>query len=261
MNKLVPIIYTDIGGETQPTVNARDLHNFLGAGKFFANWIKDRIEKYGFVENVDYIKLLPELAKTPSGGRPTIEYYISLSMAKELAMVERNAKGREIRLYFIKCEKIAKEKSAPPAIANMSKLDILKLALESEEKRLELERQNKGLQDQIIEDAPLVALAQRVSDYGDAVKLDIAAKAVDVPPMKYRQSVKDMGWLRADGHPMQFAIDRGYMKVKIFPVHHKHGAVTDSYTPLITGKGQVKVAQHYKYSFSGQSDLFARTVN
>ncbi len=152
-------------------------------------------------------------------------------------------------------------RSQPPATTNMSKLDILKLAIESEEKRIELERQNKGLQDQINEDAPLVALAQRVSDYGDAVKLDIAAKAVDVPPMKYRQSVKDMGWLRADGHPMQFAIDRGYMKVKIFPVHHKHGAVTDSYTPLITGKGQVKVAQHYKYSFSAQSDLFARTVN
>ena len=82
------------------TVNARDLHEFLGAGKMFSHWIKDRIESYGFVENQDFW-VFAETGKNPLGGRPAIEYALSIDMAKELAMVERNEKGRIARQYFI----------------------------------------------------------------------------------------------------------------------------------------------------------------
>ena len=41
----------------------------------FANWIKNRVEKYGFVENQDFLTIL---LKTPNGGRPSQEYYITL---------------------------------------------------------------------------------------------------------------------------------------------------------------------------------------
>ena len=56
MNELINIkvIQKDFNGEKKRFVNARELHKWLGVGKFFANWIKDRIEKYGFVENLDY---------------------------------------------------------------------------------------------------------------------------------------------------------------------------------------------------------------
>ena len=56
MNDLINIkvIQKDFSGEKKRFVNARELHKWLGVGKFFANWIKDRIEKYGFVENLDY---------------------------------------------------------------------------------------------------------------------------------------------------------------------------------------------------------------
>ena len=95
---------TKVGDEFVQTVNARELHVFLGNGDMFANRIKNRIEKYGFVENQDFIKLHKkmELSKT---GQMGIDYYITLDMAKELAMVERNDKGREARQYFIECEK------------------------------------------------------------------------------------------------------------------------------------------------------------
>lgn len=93
-------------------VNARDLHTFLDVGKMFAHWIKERIERYDFVEGVDYITHLPKLASgenqqvtefMPGGLRK--DYYLTLDMAKELAMVERTPKGKEARRYFIACEK------------------------------------------------------------------------------------------------------------------------------------------------------------
>lgn len=93
-----------IGGEVINAVNARDLHAFLGVGKMFTHWIEDRIQKYGFVEGREF-EVFSETGKNPLGGRPSKEYAISLDMAKELAMVERNAKGKEVRAYFIDCEK------------------------------------------------------------------------------------------------------------------------------------------------------------
>jgi len=84
------------------SVNARELHSFLEVKKIYANWIKDRISKYGFIENQDYIII--ETKK--QGNNATLkEYYITLDMAKELAMVENNEKGREARQYFIKVDK------------------------------------------------------------------------------------------------------------------------------------------------------------
>lgn len=56
MNELIKIGATAIGGENIQTCNARDLHAFLGVGRDFSNWIKDRIEKYGFTEGVDFVK-------------------------------------------------------------------------------------------------------------------------------------------------------------------------------------------------------------
>lgn len=95
---------TELNGRR--TVNARELHQFLESKREFANWIKSRIEKYGFSENQDYV-VFDNFVKNPQGGRPTIEYALSIDMAKELSMVENNAKGRLARRYFIECEKIA----------------------------------------------------------------------------------------------------------------------------------------------------------
>lgn len=110
-NQLIPVFNGTISNETTLLCNARDLHEFLGVGKVFANWIKDRLTEYQFVENVDYIifansgknEYSPNLAKTP--GRRRKDYHLTLDTAKELAMVERNEKGRQVRRYFIECER------------------------------------------------------------------------------------------------------------------------------------------------------------
>ena len=96
-----------IGMRTEPMVNARNLHGFLEVSNHFKDWITDRIEQYGFLENQDFVSLAENSAK-PQGGRPSKEYYLILDMAKELAMVERNQKGRQARRYFLECERRAK---------------------------------------------------------------------------------------------------------------------------------------------------------
>src|SRR3546814_7463481 len=75
-------------------------------GKDFSTWFKDRVSQYDFTENVDFV-LLPNSGEYSGRGQPPKEYAISLDMAKELAMVERNEKGKQVRRYFIECERRA----------------------------------------------------------------------------------------------------------------------------------------------------------
>ena len=111
----------------EQAVNARELYEFLGSKRQFANWIKERIESYEFVENVDYV-VFNNFVKNPKGGRSSIEYAITVTMAKELAMVENNAKGKEVRKYFIECERQAKQANIVPQIASIE--DLLNASVE-----------------------------------------------------------------------------------------------------------------------------------
>lgn len=100
-NDLVPVYETDIGDKI---VIARELHNNLEVKRQFIDWIEDRIKQYGFKENEDY-SVFHKNVKNSNGGRPSKEYVLKLDVAKELAMVQNNNKGKEIRRYFIELEK------------------------------------------------------------------------------------------------------------------------------------------------------------
>lgn len=117
MNHLIPVGTCQIGGQAVPTANARDLHTFLEVGKDFSTWIKDRIDQYAFAEHQDFEVFTeigensdeefcsPFLGSKGRGGHNRKEYVVTLGMAKELSMVERNAKGKQARRYFIECER------------------------------------------------------------------------------------------------------------------------------------------------------------
>ncbi|HCX4106151.1 TPA: antA/AntB antirepressor family protein [Escherichia coli] len=102
--QLIPVFNGTISNETALLVNARDLHTFLDVGKRFASWIVERIAEYGFVENQDFM-IISQVREKIGRGRPAKDYHLILDTAKELAMVERNEKGRQVRRYFIECEK------------------------------------------------------------------------------------------------------------------------------------------------------------
>lgn len=119
---LVQTFQGKINGETQPLVNARELHAFLESKQEFAHWISNRIEKYGFVEGSDYLidKIIIQL---PSGSKHKTDYHLSLNMAKELSMVERSDKGKMARQYFIAMEKLAHKHHAPMGKVDLDKVD------------------------------------------------------------------------------------------------------------------------------------------
>ncbi|WP_375702975.1 antA/AntB antirepressor family protein [Bartonella sp. AA131HXZ] len=108
MNTLIKITEQTIDQETVQTVNARDLHTFLESKQDFSTWIKKRIIAYSFLERQDFIRFHK---KMEANNAIAVEYHLTLDMAKELSMVERNKKGRQARRYFIECEKKLKSQS------------------------------------------------------------------------------------------------------------------------------------------------------
>lgn len=106
-SEIIPVTTTIIEEVEKLTCDARKLHEFLQIGRDFSNWIKGRIDKYGFMEGVDYIVFAK--SGENSEGRPRMDYALTLDMAKELAMVENNERGRQVRRYFIACERRARE--------------------------------------------------------------------------------------------------------------------------------------------------------
>ena len=102
MNELIKLQPQTIDGNAVETVSARELHEFLESKQDFSTWIKNRISEYDFVENQDFVRFHK---KMEANNATLIEYYVTIEMAKELAMVERNDKGKQARKYFIECEK------------------------------------------------------------------------------------------------------------------------------------------------------------
>lgn len=111
MKELIKI-QTNEAGEN--CVSARELHVGLGNKRQFTDWIKQRITKYSFEENIDYIKVSLvsqncEIKTGRGGDTKSVDYIITVDMAKELCMVENNELGRKFRKYFIEAEKKLKE--------------------------------------------------------------------------------------------------------------------------------------------------------
>lgn len=111
-------VATDANGKQ--VVSARDLHVFLEAGSDVNTWFKNQVKRAMLEEGIDFTQIYGE----STGGRPSIDYAISLSSAKEISMLNGGDKGKEARLYFIACENKLKEIAKP-----MSQLDILAMSV------------------------------------------------------------------------------------------------------------------------------------
>ena len=143
----------------EPTVNARELWKFLEVQSKFADWINNRISQYGFSQGIDFEVILTS-KNNPLGGPPSKEYHVTIGMAKELAMVEKNDKGKEARLYFIACEKKAKENHVPQDFAQA-----LQLAADQQKKIQEQ-------QAKLTADKPYTDLAKAITSQDTMVRRD-----------------------------------------------------------------------------------------
>jgi anti-repressor protein len=232
-NGIVPVYESENGA----TVDARTLHNGLNVGKDFSTWIKDRLEKYGFVEGDSYS---PYLGDRSDGlpGKPKTEYALTLDCAKEIAMAESTEQGHIVRKYFIGVEK---EWNSP------AKLMARALVLANAELS-NVMQENSVLNSKIEQDKPKVLFADSVATAKTSILIGELAKII-------RQNGVDTGekrlfeWLRQNGYlisrygtdhnaPTQKSMDLKLFEVKETTINHSDGHVTVSKTTKVTGKGQ-----------------------
>lgn len=105
-NKIVSI-EVEVNENQEPVVNARELHEFLEVKSKYADWFNRMIE-YGFDEGVDFVAI-NELSQKKEGSRlverVVTNHALKLDMAKEIAMLQRNERGKQARRYFLQIEK------------------------------------------------------------------------------------------------------------------------------------------------------------
>ena len=174
MKDLIRIERRVVGIEEVTTVNARELWQFVESKQQFSDWIKGRIETYGFAQGIDFTVIHKFMKdETAFGGqRKVTEYHLSVDMGKELAMVENNEKGREVRRYFIECEKQAKAGSySAPLCAGAMEAQIASTVMGAVIAQLNLEGSAK-----------LGLVTQLAKVYAPSLLPAMPVYAIDAPP-------------------------------------------------------------------------------
>lgn len=101
MNNLIPISYDN---PERPTVSGRELHEFLQVGTKYADWFK-RMCEYGFTKHEDFEVCFSNLgSENQHGGQNKVDHQLTIPMAKELCMIQRNERGKQARQYFLAVE-------------------------------------------------------------------------------------------------------------------------------------------------------------
>ena len=228
MNQLITVNLND---NQEPVVSGRQLHEALGVNSNYTTWF-DRMTEYGFTENEDYVLLSNFGNQTGRGGHNKVDHIIKLDMAKEIAMIQRTDKGKEVRQYFIQVEK---DFNSPEKI--------MARALKSADNKIH------KLEAQVEADKPKVLFANAVSASQTSILIGDFAKLL-------RQNGLNIGqnrlfiWLRENGFlinrkgdswnmPTQRSMDRGLFEIKERTHHEPNGTIRISKTTKITGKGQV----------------------
>ncbi|WP_406603978.1 antA/AntB antirepressor family protein [Bartonella gliris] len=233
MNTLIPISEQTVGQEIVQTVNARELHSFLEVGKKFADWITERINKYNLVENQDFV-CFPILGSKGRGGHNRKDYHLTLSVAKELSMLENNKKGREARLYFIECERLLKQVTTPQV--DYSKPEALLGVLNHLQSQIEQK-------DHVIAELTPKAKALEGLKRSDGLfGLIEAAKMLEVRPKDLTDYLRKHDWVyrRAPGAPLlpyQDKIKKGFMDCPAITIQRPDGTEKVLPSTKITPKG------------------------
>lgn len=227
MNKIIKVTLDD---EHDPIVSGRQLHEALGVNSNYTTWF-DRMTEYGFVENQDYVLLSNFGNQTGRGGHNKVDHAIKLDMAKEIAMIQRTDRGKEVRQYFIQIEK---DFNSPEKI--------MARALLLADKKIQ------KLETQIETDKPKVLFADAVSASHSSILVGELAKLISQNGYKIGAN-RLFAWLRENGYlikrkgsdwnmPTQRSMEMGLFEIKETNIQHPDGHVTITKTSKVTGKGQ-----------------------
>lgn len=230
MNELLKVNYDN----DRITLSARELHKFLGVTERFGNWF-ERMNQYGFQESIDY---LGRKVFNTQAHQELQDYEITLDMAKEIAMIQRSDKGKEVRQYFLELER---KWNSPEAVMNR--------ALEYSRKQVKaLMEEKQGLIEENNQLKPKALFADAVSASNESILIGQLAKLI-------RQNGYEIGqnrlfeWMRENEYlikkgerynqPTQKSMDLGLFEVKERTITNPDGSTRITLTTKVTGKGQV----------------------
>lgn len=240
MNEIIKV-----DADTQ-TISARELHERLNIGTRFNDWFP-RMCEYGFIEDEDFYS---KMSKTENGGRPSVEYDISIDMAKQICMIQRTPEGKACRQYLIDLEKAWNTPEQVMAralrIANNTIAN-----LKTDKERL-LEDNSRMKPKEIFADA--VATSHTSILIGDLAKL-IKQNGVDMGQKRLFAWMREKGYLikRAGSDynmPTQRSMEMGLFEVKESTLNNPDGSVRINKTTKVTGKGQ----QYFINKFLGKGE-------
>lgn len=222
---LIAVSESTINDELVQTVNARELHEFLQSKRQFSNWITYQIEAFEFTQGVDFITINNSVCSPPRK-----EYHISLDMAKELAMVERSAKGKEIRKYFIAVEKEYRSKQESQFKIPKTLSEALQLAAD-QAKQIEYQNEKIEVMTPKAEYYDQLLGSEELSDG------EMTAKTLRTSRNKLYAFLKQRGVITKSNLPMQLYIDKDYMRIRNTPYNDVFGNPKMSCKIMFTQKG------------------------
>lgn len=247
MNENMSMIKVTYGDNDTPTVSGRELHKALKIETPYKKWF-DRMTEYGFSENSDFWTILSE----STGGRPSTDHQLTIPMAKELCMLQRTDKGKQMRQYFIAVE----EQWNTPEI-------VMSRALKMASKNIvRLEEKNAALESKIAEDAPKVEFANAVAESSSLIDIGTLAKLArdeNIPIGRNRL----FDWLRQHKYIMdkehkyelyQTWLDRGIFVTKEYSYRTAYGYETQTKI-LVTGKGQIYLIEKLRSEFCKKENV------
>lgn len=219
------------------TLSARELHKELNVTDRFTRWF-ERMGEYGFEENIDFTSVKSSTLVNNGATRELQDYQITLDMAKEIAMLQRNEKGKEIRRKLIELEKAwnSPEKVMARAL-DIAHKTIANLQIENEEMKPKA----------IFADA--VATSDTSILIGDLAKL-IKQNGTDIGQKRLFERMRNDGYLIKKGTsknmPTQMAMEKGLFEVKERTISNPDGSTRITRTTKVTGKGQIYFINKFK---------------
>ena len=240
MNKLINVTLNE---NHEPVVSGRQLHETLGVKTRYNDWF-NRMTEFGFTENEDYLAITQKRVTAQGNATNQTDHIIKLDMAKEIAMIQRTDKGKEVRTYFIQVEK---DFNSPEKI-------MARALLMADKKVHKLEAQIEA-------DRPKVLFADAVSASKSSCLIGELAKILKQNGIDIGQN-KLFQWLRSNGYlisrrgdswnqPTQKSMDLELFELKKTNINHADGHTTTNTTTKVTGKGQ----QYFVNKFLNQERL------
>lgn len=212
----------------EPIVSGRTLHKELGVQTEYKKWF-GRMAEYGFTEGGDFVRVTQKW-DTPGGIQNVTDHALKLDMAKEIAMIQRTEKGKQVRQYFIQVER---DYNSPEKI--------MARALNIANTRLSL------LETTVEQMKPKALFADAVAASKTSILIGELAKIITQNGYNIGQN-RLFGWLRDRGYlhrggssrnlPTQRYMEMGLFEIKETTHTNPDGTVLITKTTKVTGKGQ-----------------------